>query len=148
MSRLMHRSLIVWVHIGLISVSTMALAIVPSSHLTRVGWHGSTIMWCTLTMWGYKAIIRRVSELLIPVPIRLITVSILRPIIRSIRHPMRCPMGHFVSRNVGSRINDMTSRNRDTTPRNNRRYLNLRHNCASSSSTDMAHSDIPTRRTA
>ena len=64
MMRLMDRSLI---HIGLIT--TMALAIVPSSHMTRIGWHGSTIVWWTLTSRSYKAVIRRVSRLLIPASI-------------------------------------------------------------------------------
>ena len=66
--RLMDRSLIVLIHIGLIT--TMALAIVPSSHLTRIGWHGSTIVRWTLTSRSYKVVIRRVRRLLIPVPIR------------------------------------------------------------------------------
>ena len=70
MIRSMDRSLIVLIHIGLITITTMALAMVPFSCLNCIGWHGSTIMWCTLTMWGYKAIIRRVSGLLIPIPIR------------------------------------------------------------------------------
>ena len=70
MIRSMDHSLIVLIHIGLITITTMALAIVPSSHLTRIGWHGSTIVWCTLTIWSYKAVIWRVSGLLIPVPIR------------------------------------------------------------------------------
>ena len=70
MSRSMDHSLIVLIHIGLITITTMALTIVPSSRLTHVGWHGSTIMWCTLTIWGYKAVIWRVSGLLIAIPIR------------------------------------------------------------------------------
>ena len=64
----MDRSLIVLIHIGLIT--TMALAIVPSSHMTHIGWRGSTIVWWTLTSRSYEAIIRRVSRLLIPAPIR------------------------------------------------------------------------------
>ena len=68
MMRSMDRSLIVLIDIGLIA--TMALAIVPSSRLTRIGWHGSTIVWCTLTIQSYKVIIWRVSRLLIPTPIR------------------------------------------------------------------------------
>ena len=70
MIRLMDCSLIDLIYIGLITITTMALAIVPSSHLTHVGWHGNTITWCTLTMWGYKDIIRRVSRFLIPIPMR------------------------------------------------------------------------------
>ena len=65
MMRLMGHSLI---HIGLIT--TMALAIVPSSRITRIGWCGNTIVWWTLTSRNYKAVIRRVSRLLIPAPIR------------------------------------------------------------------------------
>ena len=65
MMRLMDYSLI---HIGLIT--TMALAIVPSSHMTHIGWHGSTIVWWTLTIRSYKAVVRRVSRLLIPSSIR------------------------------------------------------------------------------
>ena len=68
MSRSMDRSLIVLIHIGLIT--TMALAIVPSSHLTRIGWHGSTIVWCTLSIRSYEAVIWRISRMLIPAPIR------------------------------------------------------------------------------
>ena len=68
MMRSMYHSLIVLIHIGLIT--TMALAIVPSSCLTRIRWHGSTIVWWTLTIRSYKAIIWRVSRLLIPTPIR------------------------------------------------------------------------------
>ena len=67
MMRSMDLSLIVLIHIGLIT--TMALAIVPSSHLTCIGQYGSTIVWCTLTIQSYKAIIWRVSRLLIPTPI-------------------------------------------------------------------------------
>ena len=65
MMRSMDRSLI---HIGLIT--TMALAIVPSSHLNHIGWHGSTIVWWTLSIRSYKAVVRRASRLLIPAPIR------------------------------------------------------------------------------
>ena len=65
MMRLMDHSLI---HIGLIT--TMALDIVLSSCLTRIGWHGSTIVPWTLTSRSYKAIIRRVSRLLIPASVR------------------------------------------------------------------------------
>ena len=67
MMRSMDRSLIVLIHIGL--TTTMALAIVTSSRLTRIGWHGSTIVWWTLIR-SYKAVIWRVSGLLIPTPIR------------------------------------------------------------------------------
>ena len=70
MIRLMEHSLIVLIHIGLITITTMALAIVPSSCLTCIGWHGSTIVWWTLTIRSYKAVIWRVSRLLIPTPIR------------------------------------------------------------------------------
>ena len=66
--RLMEHSLIVLIHIGLIT--TMALAIVPSSGLTHIGWHGSTIVWWSLTIRSYKAVIWRVNRLLIPTPIR------------------------------------------------------------------------------
>ena len=68
MMRSMDRSLIVLIHIGLIT--TMALAIVPSSRMTRIGWNGSTIVWWTLTSRSYEAVIRRVRRLLIPTPIR------------------------------------------------------------------------------
>ena len=56
------------IQIGLIT--TMALAIVSSSRMTHIGWHGSTIVRWTLTSRSYKAIIRRVSRLLIPTSIR------------------------------------------------------------------------------
>ena len=56
MMRSMDHSLI---HIGLIT--TMALAIVPSSRMTRIGWRGSTIVWWTLTSRSYKAVIRRIA---------------------------------------------------------------------------------------
>ena len=154
MRRSVHCSLIVLIHIGLITVTTMALIIVPSSCLTCVGWHGSTIMWCTLTMWGYKAIIRRVSRLLIPIPIRWITLSILRPIIRSISHHIRCPMRQSISRdtcsgsrNIRPESSNMTSRSMNMTSWNNGWYLNLRHNWSSNSSTDMTRSNILARRT-
>ena len=65
MMRSMDHSL---VHIGLIT--TMALAIVSSYYLTRIGWRVSTVVWWTLTSRGYKAVIRRVSRLLIPASIR------------------------------------------------------------------------------
>ena len=65
MMRSMDRSLI---HIGLIT--TMALAIVPSFRMTLIGWCGNTIVWWTLTIRSYKAVVRRVSRLLIPTPIR------------------------------------------------------------------------------
>ena len=65
MMRSMARSLI---HIGLIT--TMAMAIVPSFCLTRIGWHGRTIVQWTLTIRSYKSIVRRVSRLLIPASIR------------------------------------------------------------------------------
>ena len=115
MMRSMDCSLIVLIHIGLITVNTMALAIVPSSHLTHIGWHGSTIVWWTLTIRSYKVVVWRISRLLIPAAIRSRTLSILRPIIGSISHRMRCPMRHSVSRNIRSGSNKMTSRSRDTT---------------------------------
>ena len=65
MMRSMDHSLI---HIGLIT--TMALAIVPSSLMTHIEWRGNTIVWWTLTIQSYKAIIWRVNRLLIPSPIR------------------------------------------------------------------------------
>ena len=70
MSRSVHRSLIFFIHIGLITITTMALTIVPSSRLTLVGWHGSTIVCCILTIQSYKSIVWRVNGLLIPIPIR------------------------------------------------------------------------------
>ena len=70
MIRSMDHSLIVLIHIGLITITTMTLAIVPFSCFTHIGWHGSTIVWCTLAIWSYKAIIWRVSGLLILAPIR------------------------------------------------------------------------------
>ena len=104
----MPHSLIVLVHIILKTVTTMAMAIVSSSRLTHVGWHGSTIMWCTLTIWSYKAIIQGVSGLLIPVPIRLIALSILRSIRLSMRSSIRCPMGcpmrSSISRDMGNSL--------------------------------------------
>ena len=89
----MPRSLIVLVHVRLIAINTMALAIITSSHLTRIGLHGSIVMWGTLIMECYKAIIGRVSRLLIPVPIGLIVMSMLRSIRLSMRSSIRCPMG-------------------------------------------------------
>ena len=56
------------IHIGLIT--TMDLAIVPSSHMTHIGWRGTTIVWWSLTIRSYEAVIRRVRRLLIPAPIR------------------------------------------------------------------------------
>ena len=70
MIRSMGYSRIVLIHIGVITITTMALAIVPSPRLTRIGWNGSTIVWCTLTIRSNKAIIWRVNVLLIPIPIR------------------------------------------------------------------------------
>ena len=147
------------IHIGL--TTTMALAIVPSSHMTCIGWRGSTIVWWTLTSRSYKAIIRRVSRLLIPASIRGRTLSILRPIIGSISHRMRCPMRHSVGRKIrsGSRnihtesrdicleISNMTSRSMNIASRSNGRYVNLRHNWSSHRSTNLTHSHVPTRRT-
>ena len=68
MMRSMDRSLVVLIHIGLIT--TMALAIVLSSFLTYIGWNESTIVWWTLTIRSYKAVVRRISRLLIPTSIR------------------------------------------------------------------------------
>ena len=56
------------IHIGL--TTTMALAIVSSSCMTRIGRCGSTIVRWTLTSRSYKSVIRRVSRLLIPASIR------------------------------------------------------------------------------
>ena len=128
MMRSMDRSLIVLIHIGLITITTMALAIVPSSYLTHIGWHGSTIVWCTLTIWSYKAIIWRLSRLLIPSPIRTRTMSILRPIIGSIIHRMRCPMRHSISRNIRSRSRNIHSGSRNIHSRSssmNSRSMNM-----------------------
>ena len=86
-------SLIVLVHVRLIAINTMALAIIKSSHLTRIGLHGSIVIWGTLIMQCYKAIIGRVSRLLIPIPIGLIVLSILQSIRLSMRRSIRCPMG-------------------------------------------------------
>ena len=107
MMRLIDCSLI---HIGLIN--TMALAIVPSSHMTHIGWHGSTIVQWTLTSRSYKAIIRRVSRFLIVASIRLRTLSILRPIIGSIGHRMRCPMGHSIGRKISFGRGNIHTRSR------------------------------------
>ena len=81
----MPHSLIGLDRIRLISIHTMALAsgIINSSHLTNEGLHGSILMWSTLSMRCYKAIVRRVSRLLIPVPIQLIVLSIIQSIRRS-----------------------------------------------------------------
>ena len=67
----MPRSLVGLIHIRLIAIQTMALAsvIITSSHMTHEGMHGSIVMQSTLIMRCYKAIVRRVSGLLIPVPI-------------------------------------------------------------------------------
>ena len=104
----MPRSLIVLVHIRLISINTMALAIISSSHLTRIGLHGSIVMWVTFIMQCYEAIIGRVSRLLIPVPIGLIVMSILRSIRLSMRSSIRCPMGcpmrMFIVRDMGNSL--------------------------------------------
>ena len=86
-------SLVILVHVSLIAVNTMAMAIITSSHLTRIGLHGSIVMWGTLIMRCYKAIIGRASRLLIPIPIGLIVLSILRSIRQSMRISIRCPMG-------------------------------------------------------
>ena len=70
MSRSMDRSLIVLIHIGMITITLMSLAIVPSSRMTCIGWHGNTIVWWTLTSRSYKSVIRRVRRFLIPTSIR------------------------------------------------------------------------------
>ena len=84
-------SLVVLIHIILIVIHTMALAsgIITSSHMTHEGLHGSIVMQSTLIIRCYKAIFRRVSGLLIPVPMRLIVLSV----IRSIRRSMGCSIG-------------------------------------------------------
>ena len=86
-------SLIVLVHLRLIAINTMALAIITSSHFTRIGLHGSIVMQGTLIMQCYKAIIGILNRLLIPVPIELIGLFILWSIILSMRSSIRCPMG-------------------------------------------------------
>ena len=149
----MPRSLIVFVHIRMTTVNTMALAIISSSRLTRVGLHGSIMMWCTLTMQCYKDIIRGVSGLLIPIPIQLIALSILWSIRLSMRSSIRCPMGYTmrssIRRDMGNslRWTVRRSRNRNMTSRDNRRYLTLRYYCTSSHSMNMTSSNIPIRRT-
>ena len=100
----MPRSLIILVHIRLITVNTMALAIISSSCLTRVALHGSIMMCYTLTRRCYKAIIRIVSGLLIPVPIGLIVLSILRSIRLSMRSSIRCPMRISIVRDMGNSL--------------------------------------------
>ena len=133
---------------------SVALAIVPSSHLTRIGWHGSTIVWCTLTIRSYKAVIWRVSRLLIPAPIRWRTLSILCPIVGSISHGMRCPMRHSVSRNIHSgswnihsRSRNVTSRSMNMTSWNNGWCMKLRHNRSSNFSTYVTRSNVSAQRT-
>ena len=145
----MPRYLIVLVHIRMITINTMALAIICSSHLTRVGIHRIIMMWCTLTMRCYKAIIRRVSRLLIPVPRGLIVLSILQSIRMSMRSSIRCPMRISIARDMGNslRWTIRRARNRDMTSRHNRRYLTLRYYHVSSRSMNMASSDILDRRT-
>ena len=55
-------------------------------------------------MWCYKTIIRGVSRLLIPIPIRLIALSILLSIRLSMRssiiYPMGCPKRRSISRDM------------------------------------------------
>ena len=149
----MTRSLIVLVHVRLISINTMALAIINSSHLTHIGLHGSIVMWCTLIMQCYKAIIGKASRLLIPVPIGLIVLSILRSIRLSMRSSIRCPIGcpmrMSIVRDMGKslRWTMRRSRNKNMTSRDNRRYLTLRYYRAISRSTNMASSNIPARQT-
>ena len=134
-------SLIFLVHIMLTTINTMALAIINSSHLTRIGLHGSIVMWGTLIMRCYKSMIGRVSRLLIPVPIGLIVLSILRSIRLSMRMSIVRDMGNSLRWTIRQSIN------RDMTFRHNRRHLTLRYYHASSRSTNMASSDIPARRT-
>ena len=148
MSRSMPHSLIVLVHVRLIAINTMALAIITSSHLTHIGLHGSIVMWGTLIMRCYKAIIGRVRRLLIPVPIGLIFLSILQSIRLSMRSSIRClmgcPMRMSTVRDMGNslRWTIRRSRNRDMNSRHNRRYLNLRYYGVSSRCMNMASSDI------
>ena len=142
-------SLIVLIHVSLIVVNTMALAIISSSHLTRVGLHGSIMMWCSLTMRCYKSIIRRVSRLLILISIGLIVLSILWSIRLSMRSSIRCPMGCpmriSIVRYMGNslRWTMRQSRNRNMTSQDNRRYLTLRYYRVSSHRMNMASSNIP-----
>ena len=149
----MRCSLIILVHIRLIIVTTMAMAIASSSRLTHVGPHGSIVMQGALIMRCYKAIIGRVSKLLIPVPIWWIILSIVWSIQMSMRSSIRCSMGcpmrRSIVRDMGSsmRWNMRLSKNRDMTSRHNRRYLNLRYYRANSHSMNMASSNIPARRT-
>ena len=129
----------------------MSLAIITSSHLTHVGLHGSIVMWGILIMRCYKAIIRRVSRLFIPVPVGLVFLSILRSIRlstrSSIRCPMGCPMRSSIIRDLGNslRWTVRRSRNRNMTSWDNRRYLTLRYYRASSCTMNMASSDISDR---
>ena len=152
MSWSMPHSLIVLVHIRMIAINTMALAII-SSHLTRVGLHGSIMMWCALTMRCYKSIIGRVSRLLIPIPIGLIVLSILWSIRLSMRSSIRCPMGCpmriSIVRYMGNSLRQTMrrSRNRSMTSRDNKRYLTLRYYCMSIRNTNMTSSNISARRT-
>ena len=124
--------------------NTMALAIITSSHLTRIGLHGSIVMWCTLIMRCHKAIIGRVIKLLTPVAIRLIVLSILQSIRMSMRSSIRCPMRSCIIRDMGNSLRRTVrrSRNRNMTSRDNRRYLTLRHDYASSSSMNMTSRNI------
>ena len=132
----------------------MALAIVSSSGMTRIGWHRSTIVRWTLTSSNYKAVIRRVSKLLIPTSIRWKSLSILHPIIGPIIHHMRCPMRHSVSRNIRSRSRNIHSGSRNVTSismsmtsRNNRWCMKLRHNRSSNRSTDITCRNVSAQRT-
>ena len=149
----MPRSLKILVHIRLITINSMAMAIISSSHLTHVGLHGSIMMWCTLIMRCYKAIIRGESGFFIPVPIGLIVLSILWSIRLSMRSSIRCPMGcpmrSSIVRDMGNslRWTVRRSRNKNMSSQDNRRYLTLRYYRASDRSTNVAHSDILAQRT-
>ena len=68
-------------------------------------------------MTCYKAIIKGVSGLLIPVPIGLIVLSILWSIILSMRSSMGCPLRISIVRDMGNSLGWTVrqSRNRDMT---------------------------------
>ena len=124
-------SLVVLIHVRLITINTMDLDIITSSHLTHVGLHGSIVMWVTFILRCYKAIIRRVSGLLIPIPIGLIFFSILWSIRMSMRSYIRCSRGctmrWYIVRYMGSSMiwKLRRSRNRYMTCWHNRRNLDL-----------------------
>ena len=97
-------SLVVLIHIRLIAICTMALAsgIITSSHMTHDGLHGSIVIQSTLIMRHYKSIIRRLRGLLIPIPIRLIVLSVLWSIRMSMGSSIRCSMRWSIVRYIGS----------------------------------------------